>query len=239
MLIQQGVVRSADADRRLALLLALVAGALNAAGFYAAGLYSANMTGNVSTISDNIGTGQISLAGFYAGLVATFIVGATISALLINAGKRHRFAGIYALSITTEAILLATLGWVDLSVQGAARGAVLTFGLSFLMGLQNAVVTQISNARVRTTHVTGMLTDIGIELGNLLELWLRPCHDGEVALNRDKLRLHWQTVAAFLVGGVVGVATYRLSGNALLFGCSALLLTASVQHVWKPGGRAL
>ncbi|MGI4795098.1 MAG: DUF1275 family protein, partial [Janthinobacterium lividum] len=64
MLIQQGVIRSADADRRLALLLALVAGALNAAGFYAAGLYSANMTGNVSSISDNIGTGQISLAGF-------------------------------------------------------------------------------------------------------------------------------------------------------------------------------
>jgi uncharacterized membrane protein YoaK (UPF0700 family) len=43
------------------------------------------------------------------------------------------------------------------------RGSILILGLSFLMGIQNAVVPRISDARVRTTHVSGMSTDIGIE----------------------------------------------------------------------------
>jgi len=37
--------------------------------------------------------------------------------------------------------------------------------LCFIMGLQNAVITKISHAEIRTTHVTGLVTDVGIELG--------------------------------------------------------------------------
>jgi uncharacterized membrane protein YoaK (UPF0700 family) len=104
------------------------------------------------------------------------------------------------------------------------HGPALAFGLSFLMGLQNAVVTRISNARVRTTHVTGMVTDIGIELGNLVDLAGRHGREEEAALNKDKLRLHGQTVASFLAGGVAGVLAYKAFGAFLLFGASALLL---------------
>ena len=224
MLVQQGKTRSGKADRRLAWSLAGIAGALNTAGFYAVGLYSANMTGNVSALANHLGVGDLADAALYLALVAAFVLGAIVSTLLINAGRRRRLAGIYAFSVLAEALLLAVLGCADLWVSGVGRGPALAFGLSFLMGLQNAVVTRISNARVRTTHVTGMVTDIGIELGNLVDIAARRGREEEVALNKDKLRLHGQTVASFLAGGVAGVLAYKAFGAFLLFGASVLLL---------------
>lgn len=44
---------------------------------------------------------------------------------------------------------------------------IIAFYLLFAMGLQNALVTKISNATVRTTHLTGLFTDLGIELSQL------------------------------------------------------------------------
>ncbi len=66
------------------------------------------------------------------------------------------------------------------------------------MGLQNAVVTRISDARVRTTHVSGMATDIGIELGIAFDILRGRDRETDAAHNRSKLRLHLYTIAAFL-----------------------------------------
>jgi uncharacterized membrane protein YoaK (UPF0700 family) len=242
MLIQQGKTRSGEADRHLAWSLAGIAGALNTAGFYAVGLYSANMTGNVSALSDHLGGGDLAIAAFYLALVATFVSGAVVSTLLVNAGRRRGLAGIYAYAVLAEALLLAGLGCADLWMPAVGRGPALVIGLSFLMGLQNAVVTQISNARVRTTHVTGMLTDIGIELAYLLDLARSRRgvgRDGrqdaeqaaEATLNRAKLRLHGQTVVSFLAGGIVGVLAYKAFGAMLLFGAAALLLALAGRNL--------
>ena len=137
---------------------------MNAAGFYAVGVFSSNMTVNVSSLADHLALADLAATLPHLGLVAAFVLGAAASAVLLNAGRRRGMAHIYALSILAEAALLA----------GLACAVLLSYGLSFLMGMQNVVVTRISDARVRTTHVTGMVTDIGIELGNLLDLaWHR------------------------------------------------------------------
>jgi len=202
MLIHEGVTRTPEADRMLGLSLAAVAGALNTAGFYAVGLYASNMTGNVSAISD--------------------VLGSTSSTLLIRYRRRRSVRGSHAYSVCAEALLLVVLGLVALSLDEAARGHALVLGLSFTMGLQNAAVTKISDARVRTTHVTGTITDIGIELAR----WLDRGAPDRVPLKRHdpvRLQLHLLTVGAFLVGGLVGVVAYRAIGIALLFVAAAIL----------------
>ena len=234
MLIQSGDTRDGGADRRLAWSLAGIAGALNAAGFYAVGVFSSNMTGNVSSLADHLALADLAAAAPYLGLVATFVSGAAVSAVLINAGRRRRMAHIYALSILAEAVLLTGLASADLWLTGAGRAALLAYGLSFLMGLQNAVVTRISNARVRTTHVTGMVTDIGIELGNLLDLaWRRRpgVRDAEAEYNADKLLLHGVTVLSFLGGGISGVLAYLRLGPLFLFGAAFLLFLLALPGV--------
>ncbi len=231
MLIQQGKARSLQADRRLACSLASVAGALNTAGFYAVGLYSSNMSGNVSGLADRLGLGDLAEAGVYVALVTVFVSGATTSTLLMNAGRRRGVAEIYALSILAEALLLTALGCADLLFPGVRRGFLLVLGLSFLMGLQNAVVTRISNARIRTTHVTGMVTDIGIELGNLLDRRYGSASEEDRTVNAENLRLHCQTVASFLLGGVLGVIAFRAVSAALLFGIAIFLLALALREI--------
>ncbi|OWK22720.1 hypothetical protein AJ87_44530 [Rhizobium yanglingense] len=99
------------------------------------------MTGNISTFSDHIAVGAWISAVFYLAIIVTFILGATVSTLLINAGRRRNIHAIYAYSILTEGISLAILGCADLWLLGEWRAPVLVIGLAFLMGLQNAVVT--------------------------------------------------------------------------------------------------
>ena len=227
MLIRLGAARDRTADRHLAWSLAAIAGALNTAGFQQAGLYSSNMTGNVSSLASHLAAADLRLSAAYLSLVLTFIAGAASSALLINAGRRRNKADIYALSVLAEAGLLAALGCADLLLIAHERSVLLVYGLSFLMGLQNAIVTRISEARIRTTHVTGMATDIGIELGNMIDLAWQREHATDSTYNSEKLRLHGFTVLSFLSGGVLGVLAFdRFGAYFLLLMAFCLFLLA-------------
>ena len=222
MLVHEGATRTPEADRKLGLSLAAVAGALNTAGFYAVGLYASNMTGNVSAISDRTGTGDFALAAEALLLVLLFVLGSASSTLLIRYRRRSAVQGSHAFSVCAEAVCLVVLGLVALPLDEPTRGHALVLGLSFTMGLQNAAVTKISEARVRTTHVTGMVTDIGIELAR----WLDRSAPDRVPVKRYdpvRLQLHLLTVGSFLAGGLVGVIAYRTVGVALLFAAAAIL----------------
>ena len=168
MLIREGDQRSHDIDVRLAALLAGVAGSVNAAGFQATGFFSANMTGNVSALSDFFGLGRFGLAAFSGSLVVAFIAGAFGSGLLIEFGRRRGVRAIYAYSITLEAALLLVVGGLHRLFPTLGSGVALIMCLSFIMGIQNAASSRISQARVRTTHVSGMATDIGLGLAALV-----------------------------------------------------------------------
>lgn len=237
MLIRQGEARTVDIDRRLSCSLAAIAGALNTAAFQAVGFFAANMTGNVSTLSDQIGRGQWFTGAFYLLIVVAFIGGAAISTQLISSGKRRGIQSIYAFSILCEAILMALLGCVELALPHERRGPALVLGLSFLMGLQNAAVTHISDARVRTTHVSGMATDIGIELSMLFDIACGGESRVHAPSYRSKFRLHSQTVLSFVGGGLVGVVVYQRIGDFVLFGAAVLLLIIALNGLLR--GRLL
>jgi uncharacterized membrane protein YoaK (UPF0700 family) len=80
------------------------------------------------------------------------------------------------------------------------------------MGLQNAVITKISRAEIRTTHVTGLVTDIGIELGKLVYINPREVGRDPVLANRQKLRIHTLLVMCFFVGGFAGALGFKYVG---------------------------
>jgi Protein of unknown function (DUF1275) len=132
------------------------------------GFFSANMTGNISTASDRFAMASWHAAAFYLGILGAFIAGALVSALFIHEGRRRAVRGVYAVNILIEGVLIGVLAWAVLTLPTIFRTTLLVMGLSFLMGLQNAVVSTISGTRVRTTHISGMATDVGIELASLM-----------------------------------------------------------------------
>jgi len=201
--------RSNSADTRLACTLAAAAGALNTAAFEIVGFFSANMTGNVSLLSDHLAKANLGPGLFFLSIVLLFIVGSLFSTLVINAGHRRNIRTIYAFVILLEGTALIALGVIENHFPPLSPGVVLITSLSFLMGLQNAVVTRISNARVRTTHISGTATDIGIEMAMLFEVLRRKTSPKDAPLYLDRLRLHTLTLLAFLAGGIAGIGLYR------------------------------
>jgi uncharacterized membrane protein YoaK (UPF0700 family) len=83
--------------------------------------------------------------------------------------------------------------------------------LCFIMGLQNAVITKVSHAEIRTTHVTGLLTDLGIELGKMF-YFNRSAFPQKVVANRRKLRIHALLVSSFFGGALVGAYGFKTFG---------------------------
>jgi VIT1/CCC1 family predicted Fe2+/Mn2+ transporter len=78
-----------------------------------------------------------------------------------------------------------------------------------------------------------MATDIGIELGILLDTARGHKPDASTDNNRIKLQLHVQTVLFFLLGGIVGVVVYQLIGSQLLFAAAAVLFALAFEGIFK------
>src|SRR5436309_9534990 len=155
------VDRTTQANIRLGAVLAFVAGATNAGGFLAVGQYTSHMTGLLSSIADHLVLGQFSLAVAAAGAILAFVGGAMTTAVLVNWGLRRDLQSAYGLPLLLESGALLVFGMSGASI-GVFEPLFLPLTvvlLCFIMGLQNAVITKISRAEIRTTHVTGLVTD--------------------------------------------------------------------------------
>jgi len=205
--------RSAQTNLRLGSTLCAVAGATNAGGFLAVGQYTSHMSGILSSVADNLILGQIQLATTGIALVMSFIGGSMTTAWMVNWAQRRQMRSAYARPLLVEAALLLIFGIFGTAINHFAGLFVpLTVVLlCFIMGLQNAVITKVSHAEIRTTHVTGLLTDLGIELGKLF-YFNRLEVNQKVVANRIKLRIHGLLVASFFAGALVGAYGFKAYG---------------------------
>ncbi|MGE5649804.1 YoaK family protein [Noviherbaspirillum sp. UKPF54] len=230
--------RTARANMHLGASLAFNAGALNAGGFLAIGQYTSHMTGMVSSAADNLILGDFPLVATAFLSLVSFACGAASSAVMINYSKRNTDRNPYTPPLLLEAFLLLIFGLMGANLRkheliDMSLTAVL---LCYVMGLQNALVTKISNAEIRTTHVTGLVTDIGIELGKLF-YWNRHSADRRdlfVAANRRKLKVHLLLVASFFCGGVLGAFGFKYVGFSATIPLAIGMVILSSAPMFKP-----
>lgn len=225
--------RSKQADRHLAYFLTFNAGAANAGGFMAVKQYTSHMTGIVSAMADNTVLGDASLVLAGLGAFVAFVSGAACSAILVNWGRRMNLHGEYALPLLLEAVLLACFGLFGGYLQQQTWLVVpaTVILLCFVMGLQNAIITKLSQSRIRTTHMTGLVTDMGIEIGKLFYWNIAYSTAGRppVKADREKLALLASLVCLFFSGGVIGAVAFRSLGfSAALYLALLVLLLAIV-----------
>jgi len=218
-----GADRSPRRNQYLAALLALIAGTLNSVGFVAVSVYTSHMTGLTASVADHLVLGSFSLVWVGVEAISAFVLGAMTCALLFNWGRRRGLQGRYANVLVVEALLILAFGGLADRLVWAHRDHVFVAVLCFTMGLQNAIITKISAAQIRTTHVTGMVTDIGIELGKLL---YRSRRAGEPPVRADlgKLGMLAGLVGLFFVGGLLGAAGYLAVGFPVLVAPALVLL---------------
>jgi uncharacterized membrane protein YoaK (UPF0700 family) len=226
-----GSQRSADGNRHLGVLLCFVAGAINAGGFLAVRQYTSHLTGIVSAMADGLALGAYGLVLPGLGALLSFVAGAACSAIMVNYARRRKMHGEYALPLLLEAVLLLGFGVLGARLAGVAGLFVplTVMMLCFIMGLQNALITKVSKAEIRTTHITGIVTDIGIEVGKML-YWNGAPQPGrhEVRANHERLRLLVALVSAFFAGGVSGALGFQAIGYSATVPLALLLVALAI-----------
>lgn len=223
MFKHQGASRTLQHNIRIAPLLSFVAGMVNVAGFLATQRLTTNVTGHFAFLMDEVYNLHWQNAFVYLLFVLFFLLGAFASSVMMEFMAQRNSKSTYVLPVIVESTILLVVSlsgtlWVSSHLNAMA------FALLFAMGLQNALVTKISNSVVRTTHLTGLFTDLGIELSQLFFYHL----PGQRKQLLGSIGLRMAIITSFFVGGVLGAILYGQVGLLALSLAAALLLLGLV-----------
>lgn len=245
----EGPARRPGQNRLLAAWLSIIAGYVNSAGFLIVGSFTSHVTGNAGRLANDVVQRDLPAAARAFLLVLAFFLGAFAANLLLLTRLISRRAWMYALLLLIEAALLALFartGHESLELLGPRLADLKAAVLCFAMGLQNSMVTLISDARVRTTHLTGVVTDLGIEAARWVR-WsfgrasrLLPIEGRIAAVSRPQSAtslLLLTILFGFLAGAVLGAEETTLYGPQALYAPALALLLAALYAAWS-GRRA-
>ena len=161
-----------------------------------------HLTGTTSMLAAAIGSLDGTAALHFVTSIASFVAGTVLSGFLIQ-DSTLQLGRRYGLALLIEALLLISA--IPLLTDKNTAGL---YVASCACGLQNAMVSTYSGAVIRTSHVSGMFTDLGIFLGHFLR---------GLPVDTRRLRLCCLVISGFLCGGIVGTICFlRLSYRALL-----------------------
>ncbi|MVM33821.1 DUF1275 domain-containing protein [Spirosoma sp. HMF4905] len=218
MFRHQGKARMLSHNKKIASLLSFVAGIVNVAGFLSVQRLTTNVTGHFAFFIDEIFKLHLANGLIFFIYILFFFLGSFTSSLLIEIITRKNERFIYIIPALLESLILYAIA---LGGQALLQGHAdfITYSLLFAMGLQNALVTRISDAMVRTTHLTGLFTDLGIELSQLFFYKIKEQRDKLIATIRLRLRI----IIYFFLGGIVSGLLYSHAGLYVLLLPATLL----------------
>ena len=203
MFRHQGKTRTLSHNKKIASLLSFVAGIVNVAGFLSVKQLTTNVTGHFAFFVDEVFNLKLAESIVYFLYIFFFFFGSFVSNFLVEFISRKNERIIYVIPIILEILILFIIALFGNSLV-SDHPKIIACSLLFSMGLQNSLVTRISDAVVRTTHLTGLFTDLGIELSQLFFY--------KIKLQRDKListiKLRLRIIIFFFIGGTIGGIFY-------------------------------
>jgi uncharacterized membrane protein YoaK (UPF0700 family) len=197
-------------------LLAFNAGSINAVGLLGFKHESVSHLSGASTLLAKAAVhSDFAHAGHLALIILCFMLGATLSSLIVG-NESLRMGRHYGVALFVEALLL--VGATLLLKDGSSHGHLLA---SAACGLQNAMATTYSGAIVRTTHVTGLVTDLGIAIGGAMR--------GE-PLVRRKIQLLSALIIGFVLGSGTGAYLFQFYDYNTLLMSAGLCFLLSISY---------
>lgn len=189
-------------------LLALVAGSINTVGYLCFRHQPiTHLTGTSTEFGIALAGGDIAGVLHWGLTIVSFLVGAMISGFIVKQGTLQ-LGRRYGVVLVLESLLLFAA--TPLIHDAKDLGLYLA---STACGLQNAMVSTYSGATLRTTHLSGIFTDLGIYLGQRLR-----------GLDVDMLRIHVCLLVAghFILGATLGALGYAFMQERVLLIPAAL-----------------
>ena len=224
MFRHQGKSRTLKHNLRIATVLSFVAGTVNITGFLYSKQLTTNVTGHFALFINDVAHFEFWKGTIYFLYIFSFLFGSFSSSFLIEKYRENKQLNVYVLPTIIESLILLSIG-IFSNILKIKTPDLIVCLLLFAMGMQNSFVTKISNAVVRTTHLTGLFTDLGIDISQLFFPKQHP-HKDKLKAN-IKLRIY--IISFFFIGGLVGGFFYskiNLKLSTLIL--SALILLISL-----------
>ncbi|WP_114751401.1 YoaK family protein [Pleomorphovibrio marinus] len=201
MLRHSPTKRSTKENLWLAATTAYSAGAVNVASVIAFFAFTSNVTGHVAIFAEELVKGHWHQVFIVLIWLLLFLFGAFAANFIISSVVKKGKYFSNSAPIFLEIVVLAFITvYGHFYYQETLRETEwLIGGLLFCMGLQNGMVSTISGGVVKTTHVTGLFTDLGAELSQ----WLHPITPRTKVL-KDRLKLRLYILSYYILGGLVG-----------------------------------
>ena len=223
MFRHKGKNRTFSHNLRLATLLSFVAGIVNVSGVLGLKTLTTNVTGHFAFFAEKILLQEYSAAITFFVFTLFFLLGAFTSNFTSEIMLRIAPKYSHVIPIGLEFCILFCVGFFGQESEIiTVSGRIIAFSLLFAMGIQNSLVTKISLSTVRTTHLTGLFTDLGIELSQLF--FYKKLEEKKKLKTSIYLRL--SIITFFFIGCVLGGFIYQKIQLKTLLVASVFLLIA-------------
>lgn len=223
MFRHQGKNRTFKHNLRLASNLSLIAGIVNSVGVLAIGTLTTNVTGHFAYFAEEFITGKYAKAIPFLLYILFFFLGAFVSSFIIEMAAIKKKKYLHTTPMLLELSLLVFVGlWDYWGFTDTVDTNQIAYLLLFSMGLQNALVTQISQSTVRTTHLTGLFTDLGIEIS---QFFFYKNHPNALKLKKN-IFLKLSIVLFFFTGCISGTLLFYQIGLKALLAAAILIAIA-------------
>lgn len=140
-------------------------------------------------------------------ILLSFVAGAALSGFIVQ-NEALKLGRRYGVALLTECLLLMTAAFLLHS-----NNSIGCYFASAACGLQNAMAGTYSGAVLRTTHVSGLFTDLGAAFGH----WLRG-----LSVDGKRVRLYVTLIGSFMLGGILGTLLFDVFSFSTLYIPAAL-----------------
>jgi uncharacterized membrane protein YoaK (UPF0700 family) len=222
MLRQSKEARTLKENLLLASSTAFVSGVTNVAGMVAFLAFTSNITGHVATLAKHIVEQNFDEIVVFVIWLLMFFAGAFISNFIIKSLEHKSRYRAHSIPIIIEILLLlfvAIYGHNFYKETQTEREIVIGV-IIFSMGLQNSLVSTISGGLIKSTHLTGLFTDLG---GDVSE-WLHP-NVAKTDTIRNKIYVRLTVLSFYFLGGIMGGYFFNLYDFAIFYFIPLILLT--------------
>lgn len=221
--------RSLKKNLMLASSTASVAGMTNVVGVMAFLSFVSNITGHVATLAGKITEQDLSEVYTVAYWLFMFFFGAFVSNFIVKSLDYKSTYIAHGSPIVLEILILLGVAIYGNDVYNGSdfQREAITGAVLFCMGLQNGLVSRISGGLIKTSHLTGMVTDLAAELSELVH----PYAETTRTL-KEKIYIRVSVLSFFIFGGILGGLMFNMIGMATFFVIPMVLLTILLYDIY-------
>jgi uncharacterized membrane protein YoaK (UPF0700 family) len=222
MLRQSKEDRTFKENLMLASSTALVSGITNIAGMIAFLAFTSNITGHVANLAKHIVDQNFREIIVFVVWLLLFFAGAFISSFIVRSYNHISYYKAHSLPVIIEIIVLLFVAIYghNFYKETLFERELVIGAIIFSMGLQNSLVSTISGGLIKSSHLTGLFTDLG---GDIAE-WVHP-KAAKTETVKNKIYIRLTILGFYLIGAVLGGFLFNVFDFAIFYFVPLILLT--------------